>query len=131
MAGSRGGGPPRPVRGFRPGKEPPQLRKQRAREQFGEMSRGQERLVELFADRTPEQARALMRKQRLTLLAAAVALAVLALALAFWFLAAGGVVAVVAAVVFFLWWRLHRQREAFEAMADAVSGPGRGKRRGR
>jgi hypothetical protein len=35
-------------------------------------------------------------------------------------------VAGVLAVVFLvLWWRLRGQREAFEAMADVVSGPGK------
>lgn len=121
MAG--GGGRQRPVRGFRPGKEPPQLRKQRAKEQFGELSGTQERLVELFAERTPEEARVLIRRWLLGLLAAAIGLALVAGVLFFVSRVAAIVAGVLAVVFLVLWWRLRGQREAFEAMADAVSGP--------
>lgn len=129
MARGRGQGPQRPMKGFRPGKEPPELRKQRARQQFGDMTKSQQRLVDLFADRTPEEARGLMRRWRIGLLVGAIAFAALAVALGFWSTTAAVIVAILAVVLLFLWWRLHRQREDYEAMADAVSGPGGGKRR--
>lgn len=129
MARSRGQGPQRPIKGFRPGKEPPELRKRQARQQFGEMSAAQQRLVEMLAERTPEEARALLRRQRIILLASGIALSVLAVALSLWSIWVAVIAAIVAAVVFFLWARLHRQRESYEAMADAVSGPGAGRRR--
>lgn len=128
---SRGGGSQRPIKGFRPGKEPPELRKRRAKEQFSDLSGMQERLVELFAERTPEEGRALIRRWALGLMAGAVVLAVLAVALSFWSVFAGVVVAVLAVVLLVLWWRIRSQRPALEAMADAVSGPGRGRGRGR
>ncbi len=125
----RGRGPQRPIKGFRPGKEPPELRKKRAKEQFGELSGAQERLVELFADRTPQEARTLIRRWAMGLLAGAIALAVLAVALFPWSAVAGVVVGVLAIVLLALWWRIHSQREALETMADSVSGPGKGRRR--
>ena len=125
----RGQGPQRPIRGFRPGKEPPRLRQQRAKQQFGEMNAAQERLVEMFARRTPEESRAMLRRWRVALLVAALALLVPGAALYFWSIIAGVIVHVVAIVLLGLWWRLQRQREALEAMADAVSGPRKGRRR--
>ena len=131
MARGRGQGPRRQVKGFRPGKEPPELRKRQARQQFGDLSPAQQRLVEVFAERTPEEARALLRRQRNGLLAGALLVTILAIALFFWSAIAGAIAAVGAAVLFFLWWRLHQQREAYEAMVDAVSGPvGKKRRRG-
>lgn len=127
----RGRGPQRPIKGFRPGKEPPQLRKLRAREQFGDVTPTQERLIEVFAERSPDEARVLIRRWRIGLLAGAVVLAVLGALLYGWSIIAGVVVHVLAAVVLFLWWRLHRQRAALEAMADVVSGPGKRGRKGR
>lgn len=120
-----GGGGRRPVRGFRPGKEPPRLRKQRAKEQFGELSGTQERLVELFAERTPEEARVLIGRWLLGLLAVAIGLAVVAGVLLLVSTVAAIVAGVLAVVFLVLWWRLRGQRGAFEAMADAVSGPKR------
>lgn len=121
----------RPIKGFRPGKEPPQLKKRRAKEQFGEVGAAQERLIELFAERSPRESRALLRRWRIGLLAGAIVLAVLAVVLYAWTVVATVVAGLLAVAVLFLWWRLHRQKEEFEAMADAVSGGPGGKRRGR
>ncbi|MEX0891935.1 MAG: hypothetical protein WEB88_07155 [Gemmatimonadota bacterium] len=119
------------MKGFRPGKEPPQLRKQRAKQQFGQVSATQERLIEMFAERTPAESRALIRTWTLGLLGAALVLVVLGAVLYVWSLVAGVIVHVLAAVALFFWWRLHRQREAFAAMADTVSGSGKGRSRRR
>jgi Flp pilus assembly protein TadB len=125
--GRRGQGHQQPVRGFRPGKEPAQLRKQRAKQQLGtDANWAQKRLVESLAERSPEEARAMMRRWRMALLAAAVVLAILGLALYFWSIVAGIVVHVIAAAVLLFWFQLRRKRGDFEALADMVSG-----RRGR
>lgn len=113
------------VKGFRPGKEPPQLRKERAKRQFGELTSTQERLVEIFAERTPEESRRLIRRWLVALPAAAVGLAVLAGVLAIWSVTAAIVVGVLAAVVLGLWLRVRSQREGFEAMVDVVAGKDR------
>jgi Flp pilus assembly protein TadB len=110
------------VKGFRPGKEPPELKKRRAKEQYGDVTGTQERLIELFAERTPEESRALIRSWIRGLLAGAIVLGVVAGIVTIWSLVAGVVVGALAGVVLFLWWRLRRQREAFEEMADTVSG---------
>lgn len=119
---NRGGRGQRPVKGFRPGKEPPRLKKERARQQLGDLSGTQERLVELFAERSPEEARSLIGRWLSYLLAAAVGLAIVAGVLAIWSMVAAIVAGVLAVVFFGLWLRLRSQREAFEGMADLVSG---------
>jgi hypothetical protein len=120
----KGGGHQRPVKGFRPGKEPPQIRKQQAKRQFGEVSAGQERLIEMLAERSPEEARRLLRRWRVGLLAAAIILALLGAFLFSWSMAAGLVVEILALITLVVWWRIRGQRDAFEAMVDAVSRPG-------
>lgn len=125
----RGQGPQRPVKGFRPGKEPPQLKKQRAKQQFGQVSGSQERLIDFFASRTPEQARSLMRRWRIGLLIAAIVLAIAGVFLYGWSIVAGVIAHILAGATLFLWWQLNRQRPQLEAMADAVSGGGRGRRK--
>ena len=129
MARRGGGGRQRPVKGFRPGKEPPQLRKQRAKRQLGETSAAQERLLELFASRTPAQSRVLVRRWRLGLIAAGTALVVVGVALYGWSVAAGVAVHVVAAAALGIGWRLHSQREALAAMADLVGRKGSGSKK--
>lgn len=121
----------RQVPGFRPGKEPPQLRKRKAMEQYGDVGWAQERLIGAFAERSPAESRALIRRWTLGLLAVGIVLAVAGAVLYVWSVIAGVVTHVVAVAVLVLWWRLHRQREAFEQMADTVGGPGGGGRRGK
>ncbi len=50
------------VKGFRPGKAPAAIRKKQAKAQMGDMNAAQERMVDLFADRTPEESRKLISK---------------------------------------------------------------------
>lgn len=120
------------VKGFRPGKEPPQLRKQQAKRQLGEVSAAQERLLEVFASRTPAESRALIRRWITGLFAAGAVLLVLGALLYGWSLIAGAVVHVLAALALVIGWRLHGQREALGSMADlagAKGGKSRGSRR--
>lgn len=116
------------VKGFRPGKEPPQLRKQQAKRQLGEVSASQERLLEVFASRTPAEARALMRRWRIGLFVAGVVLVVAGALLYGWSVIAGAVVHLLAALALVIAWRLHSQREALGAMADMVGAKGGGSR---
>ncbi len=127
MSKSHESGPQRPVKGFRPGKEPPQIRKQRAKQKFGDVSRSQERLIEMLAERSPEEARRLLRRWRVGLLAAGIVLVLVGGLLLTWSLPAGIVVEILALVALGLWWRMQRQREGFESMVKAVSGPGGGR----
>jgi Flp pilus assembly protein TadB len=127
----RGGGRQGPVKGFRPGKEPPQIRKRLALQQYGEVSATQERLIEMFAERSPEEAKRMMSRWRAGLLAGAVALVLVGAGLYLWTLVAGFIVHGLAVVAFYLWWRLRRQREALETMADTVAGRGKGQRKKR
>lgn len=129
MARGRGG-PQQPIKGFRPGKEPPQLKKRQAKQQFGDLSPSQERLVEMFAERTPEESQALVGRWQTGLLVATVVVALLAALLFTWSVIAGIAVGVVAVVLLFLWLRLRRQAADLKAMADAVSRGGRRPRRG-
>ncbi len=122
MSRRRGQGPQQQIRGFRPGKEPPQLKKQRAKQQFGEVSATQEKLIEMFAERTPEESHRMLRRWRFGFLGGAIALAVVGGLLFLWSIVAAVIVEVLAGVVLFFWWQLHRQRDAFEAMADTVGG---------
>jgi Flp pilus assembly protein TadB len=113
------------VKGFRPGKEPPQIRKQMAMRQYGDVSATQERLIEMFSERSPEEAKRMMSRWRTGLLAGALALVLVGTALYWWTLVAGLIGHALAAVVFFLWWRLRSQQQTLDAMADTVAGRSR------
>jgi hypothetical protein len=100
-----------------------------AKQQFGEMNAAQERMVELFAERSPEQSRELIKRWKSGSLVLGVVLSVLAVALGLWSWIAGSIVAILAAVAFFVFLRLRSQQAGLEAMADAVAGRGGGRRR--
>lgn len=129
MGRRRGQGPQQHVKGFRPGKEPPQLRKKMAKQQFGEMNAAQERMVDLFAERSPQESKALIGRWKSGSLVLGAVLSILAVALGLWSWIAGTIVAILAAVSFFVYLRIRSQQAGLEAMADAVAGRG-GRRRG-
>jgi len=118
----RGGGGQRPVKGFRPGREPPQIRARRAKEQFGDVSKSQERLIEMFSERSPEEGRRMLRRWRMGLLGGGFLLAIIGGVLFAWSLAAGVAVLILSLIPLVLWWRMWKQRDAYEAMVDAASG---------
>jgi hypothetical protein len=101
------------------------MRKQRARQQLGgEANWAQKALIDTLADRSPQEARIMLRRWQLGLLAGAVALSVLGVILYFWAVWAGIVVHVLAVAAFLLWFQLRRNQAGFEAMADLVGSPG-------
>ena len=122
------------VKGFRPGKEPPQLRQRAAKQQFTDLTPAQERLVNLFSERTPQESRALITRWLRLSLALTVGLVLLAVAAWLWIPVVGMIVGVTALLAGVIYIRLLTQRGAMEAMADAVArgggSPG-GKRRKR
>lgn len=115
------------MKGFRPGKEPKQLRKQAAKQQFGDMNAAQERMVDLFADRTPEESKKLLASWRMWSLVAGIVLSALSMWAWSWTWIAGVIVGALAAGAFFVHFRMRAQRGALEAMAETVAG-GRRKR---
>lgn len=118
MAARKGGGHGRPVKGFRPGKEPAQLRKQRARAELGKnASWAQKRTVEAIAGRTPEEVRAMVRTWSRGLMSGGALLAIGGVFLygpALW---VGAVAHLVAAAFLFLGYRLGKQGAGLAEMA--------------
>src|SRR6056297_2890852 len=106
------------AKGFRPGKEPPRLRKQQAKQQLGQVTPAQERMLELFSSRTPAESRAIIRRWKIWLFATGIALLVAGALLYGWSVIAGGVVHVLAALALVIGWRIHSQSAALGAMAD-------------
>ena len=112
------------AKGFRPGKEPPQLRQRQAKQQLGDVSGAQERLLEVFATRTPAESRALLRRWTLGAFAVGALLVIAGGLLYMWAVLAGALVHLLAAAALVIGWRLHSQREALGAMADMVGAKG-------
>ena len=128
MGRRRGQGKQQQIKGFRPGKEPPELRKAHARKQLGDLNAGQERMVELFAERSPAESRKLIsRWKTVTLLAGAVLAALAGLAWT-WTWIAGAIVGVLAGAAFFVHFRIRAQTAQLEQMADTVAQVTRRKR---
>ena len=128
MGRRRGQGRPQQMKGFRPGKEPPELRKAHARKQFGDLSPAQERMVELFAERSPDESREMISRWKTGALLGGVILSILAVLAWRWTWVAGVIVGVLAGVALFLYLRLRTQSAQFEQMADAVAQVTRRKR---
>jgi len=116
----------RQVKGFRPGKAPPQLKKKMMKQQMPEMSGAQERMVDLFADRTPEQSRKLIGRWLLGTLVGGIVLVVLSVLAWSWTWIAGVPLTLVAGFVLFSHIRLRAQRAQLEEMAEAVAKATRG-----
>ena len=118
--GRRRGGQP-PARGFRPGKEPVHLKKQRAKVQLGsDASWLQKQTVGAVAGRSPGEVRAMVRRGSLGLIAGAVLLALLGIFLLAWTVLAGVVVLVLSVVLLFLAYRLRKQGSGLVDMAESL-----------
>lgn len=116
-----------PIKGFRPGKEPPQLRKKRARAQLGkDASWAQKQVVEAVGDKSPEEVQALMNRWTTILFIVTLALLGGGLLLYMWSIIAGVVVHLLTLGAAFLWFRVRGQRNQLVAMAESmgVRGPG-------
>lgn len=121
MARKRRGGGQRQVKGFRPGKEPPHLKKQRAKAQLGkDASWLQKQTVEAVAGRRPEEVRAMVRKWSLGLIAGALVLAVGGIFLYEVATAAGIATHVVSAALLFLAYRIRKQGSGLVEIADSL-----------
>lgn len=116
-----------PVKGFRPGKQPKGMTKQALKRQMPEMNRAQERMVDLFMDKSPEEARKILAGWRRTALAAGIVLSLLAVLAGSWNLIAGAVVGLLAAIAFFSYLRMKAQRPQLEELAEQVSRAKRGR----
>lgn len=116
-----------PVKGFRAGKQPRSLSKKALKQQMPEMNAAQEKLVDLFADKTPEQSKKMIAGWHSTTLIVGAVLSVLAVLAWMWTWIAGTAVAVLAAVAFFVHFQVRSQRAQLEQMAEAVSKATRGR----
>jgi len=109
------------MKGFRPGKAPAQLKKQRAKAQLGsEANWAQKQTIDAIAGKTPKQVEALVRKWSIGFGAAAAALAVLGVFVYGWSVVAGVFVHVLAAVLLFLAWRIRKQGPGLAQIADSL-----------
>ena len=125
MGSKKGGGRShagqRPIKGFRPGKEPARLKKQRAKAQLGgDASWLQKQTVEAIAGKSPQDVQTMVRKWSVGLVAGAVLVAVLGFFLYAWSVAAGVVVHVLSLVLLFLAYRFKRQGRGLAELAESL-----------
>lgn len=114
-------GPQRAVKGFRPGKEPVQLKRQAAKAQLGkDAGWAQKQAVDAVAGRSRSEVRAMVQRWSLGLGVAGLVLAVVGLFLYGWLWPVAAAVHVLAAVLLFLAYRVRKQGSALEDMADAL-----------
>lgn len=122
----------RQIKGFRPGKEPPELRRRQARERLGpDASWAQKQMIDVIGERRPEEVSAMMRKWTLALVALGLVLAGGGFFLYGWSTAAGVVVHAVAAGVLFLAFRVNRQGRTWVDAAESWHQPRKSRGRGR
>ncbi len=109
------------VKGFRPGKAPPKLKKKMMKQQLPEMTATQERMLDLFADRSPEQSKKLIGRWVFWTMLGGIALTVLSLLAWQWSWIAGVPLTLLAGFTFFSHIRLRAQRKDLEEMAEQVA----------
>ena len=125
MARKGGSGGPgrgqRPIKGFRPGREPAHLKKQRAKAELGrDASWAQKQAVEAVAGRSPQEIEAMVRRWSLGALVVAVLLAAVGAFLYAWSPVAGIVVHVLALGGFFLAYRVRKYGQGLVEMARSL-----------
>ena len=109
------------AKGFRPGKEPVQLKKQRAKARLGsDASWLEKQTMEAVAGRSPGEVQAMVQKGSLWLSAIALAFAVAGGFLLTWNVWVGAVVLGVSVVLFFLAYRLRKQGSGLVNMAESL-----------
>ena len=122
---------PRQIKGFRPGKEPPELRRRQARESLGpNASWAQKQMVDLIGERRPDEVAAMVRRWSLGLAALGACLVLGGVFLYAWSTVAGISVHIVAAALFFLAFRVNRQGGSWVDAAQSMHPP-KGSRRSR
>ncbi len=120
-AGGGGGGSQGPVKGFRPGKAPPELKRQQARSQLGgDAGWAQKQAVDAVAGRSPEEVQAMVRKWMVAFLVVGVLLAVAGAFLYQWSVVAGVIVHVVTAALLVLGYRLRKQGHRLVEMSESL-----------
>lgn len=125
MAGRKskkgGGGPARPVKGFRPGKVPPHIQRRQAKAQLPtDAGWAQKQMVDAVAGRSPSEVRAMLRKWTLVLLGGAAVLALAGALLYSWSVVAGVVVHLITAALLFLGYRLRKQGRVLVEIAESL-----------
>lgn len=116
-----GGGQQRHVKGFRPGKAPPELKKRQARQRLGkDASWAQKQMVDAMAGQGPEKLQRSLRRWALGLLIAAIVAGVGGLFVYRWTILGGVAVHLLGAGLVFLWFRLRRQEKQLMEMAKIL-----------
>jgi fatty acid desaturase len=92
-----------------------------AKQRMGEMSAAQERMVDLFADRSPAESRKLISRWVTGTLIGGIVLASLSVLAWMWTWIAGIPLTIAAGAVFFSHIRLRAQRAQLEEMAEVVA----------
>lgn len=109
------------MKGFRPGKVPPQVKRQQAKARLpSDAGWAQKQMIDAVAGRSPDEVRAMVRKWTIVLLTAAVALAVAGALLYGWSVVAGVIVHVITAALLFLGYRLRKQGDRMVEMAESL-----------
>jgi hypothetical protein len=109
------------VKGFRPGKAPKKLKKKLMKQSLPEMTATQQRMFDLFVERTPEESKKLIGRWVLGTLIGAIALTLLSILAWRWSWIAGVPLTLGAGFVFFSHIRLRSQRAQLEEMAEQVA----------
>jgi hypothetical protein len=121
MAARRRGGHQGSVKGFRPGKEPAHLKKQRAKAQLGKnASWAQKRTVDAIAGRSPQEVRKMVQRWSRGLIAGALLLAIGGAFLYGWAVPAGVAVHTLSVGLLFLGYRIGKQGAGLADMADTL-----------
>jgi len=109
------------VKGFRPGKAPKKLKKKLMKQALPEMTATQQRMFDLFVERTPAESKKLIGRWLLGTLIGAIALTLLSLLAWQWSWIAGIPLTLAAGFTFFSHIRLRSQRAQLEEMAEQVA----------
>ncbi len=121
------GGDRQPIKGFRPGKEPPHLRRKQAKDQLGkDASASQQKIIDLVAHRTPDEVHAMVTRWIWIASTFGVLNLVMGYFLFGWHWLAGGGAIVLAVVLFVLAFRMRGQRKNFVQIAEMVGKKPRG-----
>lgn len=121
MAGKKRGGQQPQIKGFRPGKAPAHLKKQRAKSQLSkDASWAEKQTIEAVAGRSPEEVRRMVRRWTGALLGGGAVLLVGGFFLYGWSTVAGIVVHVISAALLVLGYRIRKQGAALEEVARSM-----------